>query len=320
MKAAVINNFGEIPQCVDFTDPQAGNNEILVNVKASVLENFDKGVASGQHYSSMSLFPRFPAIVGTDGVGTTADGKYVGFRDVRPPYGAYAEQTVAAQIFPIPDGIDAAKAAAIPSSTLTSLLPLKYSAKLQKGETVLIHGATGVSGRIAVQIAKLLGAGKVIATGRNTNSLNIVSGLGADKIINLNQADDALMKDFIDAGKHDSIDVVIDFIWGRPAELLINTFIPHVAGFAKKSIRYIQIGMKAGTNISLHASTLRTSGLQLMGIGQISKETLAKELTQVWDWIKDDKLYMEIEKVPLPEISTAWQRDDLAGKRLVIVP
>ena len=78
--------------------------------------------------------------------------------------------------------------------------------------------------------------------------------------------------------------------------------------------------MKAGTHISLHASALRTSGLQLMGIGKIPDENLARELGQVWNWIREDRLYMDLEEVPLPEISTAWQREDLAGKRLVIIP
>jgi NADPH2:quinone reductase len=320
MKAAVINIFGEVPQYRDFPEPVKGDKETLVQVKASVIENFDKGTASGKHYASQKLFPKFPAIVGNDGIGMAEDGRLVAFRNLNPPYGAFAERAAAGYITPVPDGVDPAKAAAIPRSALTSLLPLKYSAKLQPGETVLINGATGVSGRIAVQVAKMLGAGKIVCTGRNETSLKLVKELGADKVINLNQDDEGLAEAFMAAEGPNGYDVVMDFLWGHPAEVLIDTFTPKEAGFAKRSIRYLQIGQKAGPHISLHGSALRTSGLQLMGIGKISNEQLGEELARVWEWITADKLYMDIERVPLANIAEAWQREDLAGKRLVIVP
>jgi NADPH:quinone reductase-like Zn-dependent oxidoreductase len=172
MKAAVINQFGEVPKYTDFPEPQPADGEVLIDIRASVLENFDKGTASGKHYSSKSLYPQFPAVVGSDGIGVTSEGK-----------------TVAGYTIPIPDGVDVARASAMPSSVLTSLLPLKYSAKLQQGETVLVNGATGVSGRIAVQIAKILGAGKVIATGRSERSLRLLPELGADVMIDLKEPD-----------------------------------------------------------------------------------------------------------------------------------
>src|SRR5580692_1017544 len=127
MKAAIIKSFGEVPQYQEFPDPIAAAGESLIHVKASVLENFDKGAARGTHYSSHKLFPQFPAIVGKDGIGMTEDGKLVGFGALRPPYGAFAEKAVSPHTSPIPDGIDPALAAALPRSILTSLLPLKYS-------------------------------------------------------------------------------------------------------------------------------------------------------------------------------------------------
>ena len=320
MKAAIINGFGEIPQYQDFPDPVPAKDGKLIHIKASVLENFDKGAASGRHYSSKTLFPQFPAIVGSDGIGITEEGHLVGFGKIQAPYGAFAEKTSAAHTVPIPEGIDPAKAAAIPRSALTSLLPLKYPAKLQAGETVLINGATGVSGRIAVQIAKMLGAGRVIGTGRNERSLELLTKLGADAVIDLKQSDEELSQVFTKAGGENGIDIVLDFIWGHPAEVLISTFIPKMAGFAKRRVRYVEIGEKAGSHISLPASALRTSGLELMGIGKISHEQMNEEMKQVWEWIKEDKLYMDIERVPLKDIASAWQRNDLEGKRLVIIP
>jgi NADPH:quinone reductase-like Zn-dependent oxidoreductase len=319
MKAAVINGFGEVPQYTDFPDPVPAEGEVLIDIKACVLENFDKGTASGKHYSSKTLFPQFPAIVGKGGIGTTADGKIVGFGGLTPPYGAYAEKAVAKHFATIPEGIDPAKAAAMPSATLTSFLSLKHAAKLQPGETVLVNGATGVSGRIAIQVAKMLGAGKVIATGRNEASLALLPKLGAEVVIDLKQSDEEVARAFAEADSESNIDVVVDFIWGRPAELLINTFTPKEAGFAKRRVRYLQIGEKAGSHISLHGSALRTSGLELLGIGKVTMETVQEEMKQVWSWIAEDKIYMEIERVPLANIAEAWQRTDLDGKRLVMV-
>ena len=226
MKAAVINNFGATPQYEDFADPIPANDEILVYVKALVLENFEKGVAGGEHYSSKNMYPRFPSIVGHRGVGMTSDGKLIGFGIMRSPYGSFAEKAVVKSFVPIPDGIDAAIAAAIPPSALTSFLPLKHTAKIEKGETVLINGATGVSGRMAIQIAKLLGAGRVTGTGRNERSLKLLKSLGADAVIDLKQSDEDLLAAFEKEKGENGYDIVIDFLWGHPAEILMKCFVP----------------------------------------------------------------------------------------------
>ena len=319
MKAAIINAFGEVPQYRDFLEPVVESNETLVRVKAAVLENFDKLTVAGTHYSSKKLYPAFPAVVGNDGVGVTEGGDLVAFGGIRQPHGAFAEQTVAGYTLPIPAGIDPAAAAAIPPSVLTSLLPLKYSARLQPGETVLINGATGVSGRIAVQVARLLGAGKIVGTGRNAASLKIVSELGADAVIDLGLPDEELASAFVANEGPTGYDVVVDFLWGRPAEVLIRTFIPAEMGFAKRHIRYLAMGEKAGSNVSLPGAALRTSGLQLMGMGKLSHAVVFEEMARIWEWMKEDTFFMEIERVPLAEIASAWVREDLAGKRLVVV-
>ena len=320
MKAAVINKFGDVPRYVDFPDPVAEQDEKLIDVKASVLENFDKMVASGKHYGSREMFPKFPAIVGHSGIGTTADGQLVGFGLMRCPYGSFAEKTVARQPVPVPDGIDAALAAALPASVLTSYLPLKYTAKLQPGETVLVNGATGVTGKIAVQIAKILGAKKIVATGRNETSLKTVIDLGADAVIDLKQSDENLLTAFLDQAGETGFDIVIDFIWGHPAEIIMKSFVPKRVGLAKKRIRYVHVGEKAGPVISLSGEMIRTSGLEIYGAANISAEDIPVAMDQVWEWIKEKKFHIEIEKVPLADIENAWQRNDLEGKRLVIIP
>lgn len=320
MRAAIIQGFGQMPVYEEFPDPVPSEGEQLIDVKACVLENFDKLTVGGGHYSSKKMFPQFPAIIGTDGVGKTKEGQWVVFGDVKPPFGAFAEKASAGYCLPIPDGIDAVKASAIMPSVLTSMLPLKYSAKLRQGETILINGATGVSGRIAVQVAKMLGAAKIIGTGRNESSLQLLTKLGCDETINLSRTDEGLQKAFKRAIDGDGFDVVIDFLWGRPAEILISTLIPEEVGFARRTIRYIQVGEKAGSNIIVPASAFRTSGLQLMGMGELPNDVLAQEIDAVWKGMLKNQFYMEIEVVPLSDISQAWQRSDLQGKRLVVVP
>lgn len=321
MKAAVLHNLGETPHYEDFPDPSVGPDELIVHVKAVAFENVDKAVAQGSHFATRQFMPSLPAIVGFDGIGMLEDGRLVGFGGIRPPYGAMAEKTVikAGYFVPVPDGVDPVTAAALPASALTGLFPLKWGAKLQPGETVLIQGATGVSGKLAVQIAKMLGAGKVIGTGRNDEVLHQLPALGADAVIDLKLPDGQLIEAFKkEAGT--GYDVILDFIWGHPTELLLQSLIPDQIRMSKR-VRLVQIGEMAGAAISLPASALRTTGLEIYGgAAGITPEAMGEGTALVWEWIKAGKLQMDIERIPLKDIETAWQRSDFRGKRMVIVP
>jgi NADPH:quinone reductase-like Zn-dependent oxidoreductase len=321
MKAAVLHKFGEIPQFEDFPDPSPNDGQILVHVKAVALENVDKVMAEGSHFASKQFLSTLPAIVGFDGIGMLKDGHLVGFGGVKAPYGAMAEKTVIPEGYyvPVPEGVDAVIAAALPASALTSLFPLRWGAKLQPGETVLINGSTGVSGKLAVQIAKILGAGRVIGTGRNEKSMQQVKELGADAVIDLKQSDEQLAEAFQrEAGE--GYDVILDFLWGHPTEVLVKTLIPAEIRMSKP-VRLIQIGEKAGASISLSADSLRTTGLQIFGgAAGISPEAIGEATNQVWDLLRAGKLHMDIEQVPLRDIENVWKRTDYEGKRIVVIP
>ena len=322
MKAAVLHQFGAIPQYEDFADPVAGEGDLTVHVKAATLENFDKITAQGVHYASKRMFPQFPAIVGHIGVGTLPDGKLVAFGGARPPYGTMAELAViprefAGYVSSVPDGVDVGVAAALPSSALTSLLPLKWGATLEPGQTVLIQGATGVSGKLAVRIAKLLGAGRVVASGREESILKVLPDMGADAIIDLKQPDAEVGDAFARESGH-GYDVILDYLWGHPTELLLRTLTPTEATFAKRRTRYVQIGQSAGPAIALHAEVLRTSGLELTGVGNIPPGVLSEALEQIWAWVLEGKLTMEVEKMNLCRVTEAWQKTT-KGKRIAIV-
>src|SRR5699024_1618790 len=206
-------------------------------------------MAAGEHFASEQFLSDLPVIVGFDGIEVRPDGKLVGFGGTKAPCGAMAEKTVVPKqnTILIPEGVHAVTAAVLPAPALTSLFPFQWTAKLRPGETVLINGATGIAVKLAVQIAKLLGASKVVGTGRNLESLKQIKELGADAIIDFKLSD---------AG--DWYDVILDFLWGRPTEVLMQTLIPRQIGYVSKSIRLVQVGDAAGKTISLPANALLT--------------------------------------------------------------
>jgi NADPH2:quinone reductase len=323
MKAAVLHKFGEAPRYEDFPDPTLGEDEILIRPIAVALENVDRMMAKGTHFASSQFLLKLPAIVGFDGIGMLEDGRLVGFGGTKPPYGAMAEKAVCPKMYqaPVPDGVDPVTAAAVPGSTLTSLFPLKWGAKLQPGESVLINGATGFAGKLAVQVAKLLGAGRIIGTGRDEAALQSLRDLGADAVVDLKQSDETIAAAFQKEAGETGYHIILDFLWGHPTELLIRSLVPYELGFAKHPVRLAQIGEMAGSTVSLSADALRTSGLEIFGAGGgVTPEAIAEGTQQVWDWLKAGKLHADIEQVPLKDVENSWQRTDLHGKRIVIVP
>jgi NADPH:quinone reductase-like Zn-dependent oxidoreductase len=322
MKAAVLHQFGTLPHYEDFPDPVPGTNEQLIHVKAVALENIDKGLANGSHYSTQQFLPQLPAVLGLDGLGALEDGTLVGFGGMKPPYGSLAEKAVITKGYyaPIPAGIDPVVAAALPASALTALFPLKWGAKFQPGETLFINGITSTTGHLALQVAKHLGAGRVVGTGRHAETLETLKASGADSVINLTQPEEQLTQ-ALAAEAEKGIDVILDCLWGHPTELLLKALTPHELGFAKRRTRLIQVGEMAGATISLPGEALRTSGLEIMGAGAgLTPEAMGEATQMVWDWLREGKLHLDIVQVPLSDIESAWQRTDLHGKRIVIVP
>lgn len=321
MKAAVLHQFGTLPHYEEFPDPIPGPNEELIHVKAVALENIDKAFANGTHYSTQQFLPQLPAVLGLDGLGTLEDGTLVGFGGMKPPYGSLAEKAVITKGYyaPIPAGIDPVVAAALPASALTALFPLKWGAKFQPGETLFINGITSITGHLALQVAKHLGAGRIVGTGRHAETLAALHANGAE-VINLTQPEEQLAQ-ALAAEVDKGIDVILDCLWGHPTELLLKALTPRNLGFAKRRTRLIQVGEMAGSTITLPGEALRTSGLEMMGAGAgLTPEVMGEGAQIVWDWLREDKLHLDIVRIPLSDIESAWQRTDLHGKRIVIVP
>jgi len=318
MKAAVLHTLGAPPRFEDFPDPKPSEGEVIVHVRAAPLKNVDKMMARGSHYDS---YRKLPVICGLDGVGILDDGTRVYCGGARLPYGMMAERTVVSWRLPIPDALDDVTAAALPNPALSSWLPLVWRARLEPGETVLILGATGVAGRLAVQIARHLGAGRVVAVGRNPDLLKTLPDLGADATISLNTPDVELAAALKAEANRKHFDIVLDFLWGHPTEVLLDAVTGHDVKADSSRIRLVEIGEMAGPRISLAAAALRSSRLEIYGSGGggISYQAIFDTIPQVWALAVSGKLRIDTEGVPLASVESAWLREDVHG-RLVIIP
>lgn len=313
MHAAVLHEFGAVPRYEKFTRPVPGDGEVLVRVKAAALTQLSRWVTKDRDYARGR---EVPFVCGTEGIGELENGTRVSFGVPRGPYGAMAEYAVAPEKMctPLPGEIDDISAAALMNPGLSGWSALSWGAKLQPGETVLVLGATGVAGRTAVQIAKLLGAGRVVAAGRNES---VLRETGADAMILLGQSDAALAEDFRDQAGADGYHVVLDYLWGRPAQVLLDS-LPRTF-LARKEIRYLQLGSSAGTEVSVHANVLRRAGVTLGAGSPPSIEFIRGLHSAVMTHAAGGELRVETETVALADIGEAWRRES-PGRRLVLVP
>jgi len=314
MKAAIITQAGQSPIYGDFPEPSPAAGEHRIQVTATAISNLARGRAAGTHYSATH---QFPFVAGVDGVGRQEDRSRVYFALPRPPYGSMAEWTVApaALCVPIPDDLDDVTAAAIANPGMSSWAAYRERAKLRPGETVLVNGATGAAGRLAVQIAKHLGAGKVIATGRNLEALRDVATLGADATVPLVEDGEAL-EDSFKAQFADRVDVVIDYLWGASAERLLIA----AAKTAEDGVplRFVQVGSISGPNITLPSAVLRAASIELMGsgIGSVSRDRFVEAVGELLSVATPAGFKIATRSMPLTAVEAAWSE---TGSRQRIV-
>jgi len=312
MKAAIVIGPGQTPVYADFAEPQPSATDARIAVTAAAISPLVKSRASGAHYSSSG---DFPFIVGIDGVGRLDDGSRVYFALPQAPFGSMAQRAVVprAQILALPDGVDDLTAAAIANPGMSSWAALTERAKIKIGETVLVNGAAGTSGRLAVQIAKHLGAGKVIATARNADALVSVAKLGADVTIPLVDNDAVLERSFA-AQFAEGVDVVLDYLWGKSAELLLIAAAK--AGPDAIPIRFVQVGSASGSAINLPSAVLRSSAIELMGSG-IGSVTVARLVGCVGELLRatvDSNFQIAFRTAPLSDVADAWLSDESARR------
>ena len=313
MQAAVVNVLGQPPKYQSFPEPAPGEGEVLVQVRTAGLHPIVKALASGSHYSGGAEVPMVP---GVDGVGTLEDGSRVYFTFARKPWGSMCERTVCPQskCIPLPEGLDDAVAAALVNPGMSALLSLKERAKIAAGETVLVLGATGVAGQLALQVARHLGAVRVIAAGRNVDA---IPSHTVDSIIALSQTDDAVREAFaVEAAR--GIDVVIDYLWGRPTELLLEALAKGFRASPTRPTRLVELGESAGKTINLPGATLRSIDLKLMGggFGSVQLDQVFAAIPNLFSLAAEGVLKIGVEPVPLAAVESAWSRVE-KGRRIV---
>jgi NADPH:quinone reductase-like Zn-dependent oxidoreductase len=302
-----------MPVYGDFDAPIPEDGEIALAVSAAAISPLTRGRAAGTHYSASG---RFPFVAGVDGMGRTDSGERRYFVLPRAPFGAMAERSVAplAHTVPVPDALDDVTAAAIANPGMSSWAALTERAHLKRGETVLINGATGASGQLAVHIARHLGAAKVIATGRNAEAL---AALGADATVTLSEDGDALEAAF-NVQFTARVDVVLDYLWGQSAERMLIA----VARVGPEGVplRFVQIGTASGAEITLPGAVLRSSAIELMGsgIGSVPLERLVASIGGVFGAAVADGFSLATQSAPLADVARAW--GEKSDGRMVIVP
>jgi NADPH2:quinone reductase len=185
---------------------------------------------------------------------------------------------------------------------------------------VLVLGATGSSGQLALQVARHLGAGRVVVAGRNPAALDALVAAGADAAVSLAGSDDEVIAALQTAGGKTGYDVVLDYLWGKPFEILAASLMGGGVDYTRKQTRLVQVGSMAGPDATLPANVLRSTGLRVMGsgAGSVDPREIVRMIPEVWKLAAAATLHMEIEEVPLAEVEAAWQRGDRDGRRQVV--
>jgi len=307
MHAAVLHAFGQ-PVPGTFAEPESKPDAVVVEVLAAGLNHVDLLKASGTFYTGP---PALPSVVGSDGVGCGPAGRVVYFDQSIAPFGSFAERTLvpAASTIEVDTDVDPVILAALGNAGLAAHTALQWRAQLQPGETVVVLGATGVVGRLVIQVARLLGAQRVIAAGRDPEGLVRATELGADDVVRLDDADG--LADALAGG-----DVIVDLLWG-PAATAALTHAAH-------GVRLIQMGQLAAVHTPLAAPLVRSHAVDIRGhaVFQVPYDIRASAYRWIAQNAAEGQLVIDTEQIRIHDIEAAWRRQAAGtrGVKQVVVP
>ncbi|MGW7537883.1 zinc-binding alcohol dehydrogenase family protein [Amycolatopsis sp. NPDC054798] len=306
MKAAVVTAYGALPRYLDWPAPRATEeHEIVVDVVAAGLHPRVRMQADGSHYTSSP--GELPLVPGFDGVGRGPDGKLWFFASFDGRHGSMADQAVidTRRSFVLPDGADPVTAAATLNCVIASWLAVKRRIALRPGQNFLVLGATGGTGRMAVEVARLSGAARVTAVGRDPERLSAIRGATATALIG-----DPLPAD---------VDVVLDFLWGEPAAVTMDALVS-ARSAPERPLTWINLGEMAGARAALPAGALRSSRLEVIGSGQgsLTGPEMAAEVPAILAEIARGTFAVEADPIPLSDVERAWARPADSSKRIVL--
>lgn len=309
MRAAVLNEYGT-PRYGEFAEPSASDDRVVVEVAAAAVNQFDVLLSSGTFF----VKPDLPYVVGSDGVGRLPDGRRVYFESTVAPFGAAAQRALVERsgVVDLPPKLDTAIGAAIGNAGLAAWLSLTWRGQLSSGETVLVLGATGAVGSIAIQLAKLHGAGRIIAAGREPDQLRRAHELGADACVRLGLSDTG--KQLVEA-TGSGADLILDLTWGDPAMLALSAAAP--------GARLVQVGNGAGAQAAVPADIVRSKALTILGYAtyHVPRGERLSAYQHVADLAAAGKISIELQRVPLADVAHAWQRQRTgAHSKQILIP
>jgi NADPH:quinone reductase-like Zn-dependent oxidoreductase len=312
VRAALVRQVGALAEVGDVAEPTGETIEVL----AASINPIDLAVSRGILASG---HPELPYVPGCEAVGRRADGRLVwisGGSLGRTSQGAIAERAAVgdSHAIEVPDGADPALAAGLGIAGMAGWLPLAWRAPLSRGENVLVLGATGSVGLVAVQAAKLLGAGRVVAAGRSAAGLERAALHGADATLRLDEADD-LVAAFKDAFGGEGPSYVFDPLWGEPAAAAVQAAVPHAT--------IVNLGQSAGPTSELVSAAVRFKNLSILGHTNflVPPDELATQYQRLVGHAVAGDIRLDVERVPLDSVAEAWRRQaDGPGTKLVVVP
>jgi len=319
VNAAVIRSFGSPPRYEPFDLPApSSSDQALVEVIAVGVHPRVRSGASGSHYTSTGKLPMVP---GVDGVGRLEDGQLVYFVADDDLTGPMATRTVidTRRSIVLPGGADVVKIAAAMNPAMSAWVALRRRVPIKPGQSVLVLGATGNAGQMAIQVARRLGAGRVVGAGRDRGRLASLPGIGADTTVALTDDPDATAAALAAAASE--VDLVIDYLWGKPAAEAIMALLQARAD-RSRALDWIQIGSMAGPTIELPSVALRSANLRIQGNGQgaVSARAYLAELPSLIDEIDNGGIAVTARAMPLADVESVWTAPELPGVRTVLVP
>lgn len=318
VNAAVVTSFDEPPHYRSIELPPPGDGEIVVDVLAVGVHPRTRSGAAGAHYTSSGVLPLVPGI---DGVGRRPEGALIYFATDDDVHGTIAEKAVVdpRRSVELPADADVLAVAAAMNPAMSSWVALRRRISMTPGQSVLVLGATGNAGTMAVQVARRLGAGRIVAAGRDPERLAAVRDLGADEVVALTDDADATAAALAGAGAE--VDIVLDYLWGAPTERAIVALLT-ARSDRSRALDWVQIGSVAGASIELPSAALRSTALRLVGSGQgsVSPRAYLAELPSLVDEIDRGTFSITPRRVSLADIESAWARTDAPGERTVVVP
>jgi NADPH:quinone reductase-like Zn-dependent oxidoreductase len=313
MKAAVVRSFDAPPRYEEFAEPAPrGRDEILIDVLAVGLHPRVRSQVDGSHYTSTGALPLIP---GVDGVGRSADGSLRYFVLGDTPMGSMAEKTVIDidRSIVLPRDTDPIAVAAALNPAMGSWLALRCRVPFTKGQNVLILGATGNAGSMAVQVSHHLGASQIIAVGRNEQKLATLPALGATDVITFADPRFGIVAR--------DVDVVLDFVWGEHTANAIVTMITERKDRGRP-LTWIEIGSVTAQTAAIPSAALRAARLQIVGsgIGSVPGRDIVDELPSLVKEIVRGTFHVDTKAMSLAAVEQAWTEAADTNERIVLRP